>query len=240
MPSSDVQTLITAVEPLAGVGLGAWLTWWLSGRRERSHAQDAARAAAVEQLAVVADGMAALRSEVDVYRERSAGLRARLRQAVTAVLDAAAGVAEGNPARGAGAGLRRMMDWDAAEGARYQERVRAVMAGVNFALVRLNALPDPGIRRAAAEVVSRLGKIEPGLRIRDAGGAWAQVEESVTELARAVHTWGGGPPIVPRRRLRAGVRSRSLQSADDGRLQRDGTDEAEPEPSARPPLLPRG
>jgi hypothetical protein len=134
-----------------------------------------------------------------------------------------------------------MMEWDAAEGARYQERVRAVTSGVNFALVRLNALPDPGIRRAAAEVVGRLGKIEPGLRIRDAGGAWAQVEESVTELARAVHTWGGGgPPVAPRRRLRAGARSRSLQPADDRRLQPDGTDEAEPEPSARPPLLPRG
>jgi hypothetical protein len=194
----------------------------------------------VEQLAVVADGMVTLRSEVEVYRERSACLRARLRQAVTAVLDAAAGVAEGNPARGAGAGLRRMMEWDAAEGARYQERVRAVTSGVNFALVRLNALPDPRIRRAAADVVDQLGKVEPGVRIRDAAGVWAQVDESVMELVRTVHAWSGGLPAAPRRRFRAGVDSRSLQPADGSRLHPDGADEAGPKPAGRPPLLPRG
>jgi hypothetical protein len=179
-----ITTAITTGGSLAGVALGSYISA-AAGRAARN---DAARSEAVGLLAQVADGAAALEAEIQSYYERRVWWKVNARNVGAAVLQVGAAAQEGNWMRGAAAAVRDMIAWDAAEQARYYERVRAVTIMVNPALVRLSHL-DPAVYDAASDVQAELAKLGASGKIRDVPAASEKVTAAVDRLSVALRPY---------------------------------------------------
>ncbi len=163
----------------------------VTARRARDQA---ARALARDLLTKVTADAAMLETERAMFRERRDSVRANFLAAGQVLLELIAARQDGNWMRGAAAGVRRLREWDAAEGARFAERFQAAGARVSAALVAL-ALLSPELETASSRVGKALAAGSCARGGRQVQAASAAVTDAVAGLREAVSAF-----TAPRRR----------------------------------------
>jgi hypothetical protein len=145
---------------------------------------------------------AAIDVEKALFRERRDSWRANATALGHVLLQLAAARNDGNWLRGAVAGLGGMREWDAAEGARFIDRLQAAAAQANPALVSLSLL-SPGFEAPCTRVAGALGRATAARRRADRRKARHDLSQAITELRAAVYEF-----TAPRRQFRLRRRRR--------------------------------
>lgn len=99
-------------------------TWRAERRADRERARDL--------LSQIVSASAALETEKAAFRERRDSWRANALATGQALMELAAAHEDGNWLRGAASGVASLREWDAAEGARFVERMQAAAARLRW------------------------------------------------------------------------------------------------------------
>jgi G:T/U-mismatch repair DNA glycosylase len=170
---------------LVGVALGGILAHVMGTLTRHSASRDADRQKAEDLLTQLARAVGTIRAAKAAFRERSASRRPRLREVGVAILQTGAGWADGNVLRGMATGAARMVAWDAAEGARFSDRLHPAAADANAALMQLS-LMSPGLQVAAENVRDALDATVLEWKQADLAAAHEQLNDAMKNLRAAV------------------------------------------------------
>jgi hypothetical protein len=203
--TADILVIVPAV--LGSTVIGAAINAVSQSAGARRAEQQAQRERARDLLSQIVNAAAALETEKAVFRDRRNSWRANSLAAGQALLDVVAAWVDGNWVRGASASARSLREWDAAEGARFMERVQAAAAQVNPALVSLSLL-SPQLEVPCTRVADALAAAGGARGRKNTQSTSEALASAISELRAAVYTFTAPrPPSRWRLRRRRAVRS---------------------------------
>lgn len=173
---TDVAVLVPSL--LGSAVIGSIITAASQSAAVRRAGRQASRDQARALFTQITCAIAALEAEKAIFRERRDSRRANLLAAGQVLLEIGAGHEGGGLLRGMAAGVSALREWDAAEGARFTDRLQAAAAQANPALVSLSLL-SPELQAPCAEVADALGA---GLQARGR----KDITQAQTDLSRAI------------------------------------------------------
>jgi hypothetical protein len=183
VPVVIVLTDVAAVLGSATTGAVIGAVSQRSGARraERQAAQTQAR----DLFGQIANAAVQIETEKAIFRERRDSWRPSLHAAGQAFLELGAAWHSGNLLNGAAAAIRSVREWDMAEGARCTERIQAVSAQANPALISLSLL-SPQLQAACSSVAGALAGAVRARRRKHMLRASEDLSRAVSELRAAV------------------------------------------------------
>ena len=179
------STVTTGIFTAATAGGGALLGFALSTIGQRSASRSAARQQAQALFVQAAKAIVTIQAEIGAFRTRRDSRRANLLAAGTAVVQALAGHAEGNWAKGVASGMSTLVAWDAAEAGRFSERYELARTDASVALIQLS-LMSPALQEAVGDVSDALAVVGTTKSKRDTEMADRQLNQSISRLRAAV------------------------------------------------------
>lgn len=181
-------TIVGGVIGVAGVILGAALTWL----QQTLAARAAAKVVAAALFTQVVKAITLMETEQALFRHRRTSKHANFIALANVAVKGLAGRASGRGLAGFADGLGDMTAWDAAEGARFSDRYVAARAEVTTAIVQLSLMSD-GLQKACADLSDALGvKTDAdGKRGDGAEKADAEVQKALGRLRAAVAGYRG-------------------------------------------------
>jgi hypothetical protein len=206
---SDV--LVIAPTVLGSTVIGAVITAASQAAATRRADRQADRDQARTLFTQIVTATAVIDTEKALFRERRDSWRANATALGQVVLQLAAARQDGNWLRGAASGVRGLREWDAAEGARFIDRLQAAAAQANPALVSLSLL-SPRFETPCTKVVGALSHATTARRHADRLKAQDDLSRSLAELRAAVYDFTApgrsrrfrrrraSPPWLPGRR----------------------------------------
>jgi hypothetical protein len=176
----------------------------VAGRQADRRAE---RGRAHDLLVLVVTAAATLETERAFFRDRRYSWRTSIISAGLALLQVAAAARDENWVRGAATGIAGMRDRDAAEEARFIERLQAAGAQITPALVQLSLL-SPAIAQAASQVGDAIAEGSHARRPAEVRTASQALTSAVASLRDAVlafttpprRSWRRRRPAAPPRR----------------------------------------
>ena len=199
---SDVLVLGPAL--LGSAVIGSVITEVSQAAAGRRADRKADRGQARALFTQIVTATAVIDMEKALFRERRDSWRANATALSQVLLQLAAARNDGNWLRGAAAGLGGIREWDAAEGARFTDRLQSAAAQANPALVSLSLL-SPGFDAPCARVADALGAATAARRSADRKKARNDLLQAIRELRAAVYEFTAPRHHFRLRRRRAAM-----------------------------------